>query len=270
MTDILVKKVLGDKVSIYKRGSNGKFHYHYYFRLFRRTFRGTCNSNNLDESELYSIIKYNNIKKNKGIFKKPITFRECVSNFFEDRSNDIKTTTLETYKIHSRFLLLYFKNIDPNTITTEHYKSYEKWRRTYFLENPNKNTIKYTRKNETRKMKKKPHPVGDTTINREIGLLRNIIKHNMDTDKLTIKKVPWYKKKSEPSRTEHLLKDEYLKLKEYFLLRNPYYWKIISFTQNTGLRYPNEINGLQWMNPSPLSRQKICRVKVCSISLLVV
>jgi len=195
---------------------------------------------------LYSIIKYNNIKKNKGIFKKPITFRECVSNFFEDRSNDIKTTTLETYKIHSRFLLLYFKNIDPNTITTEHYKSYEKWRRTYFLENPNKNTIKYTRKNETRKMKKKPHPVGDTTINREIGLLRNIIKHNMDTDKLTIKKVPWYKKKSEPSRTEHLLKDEYLKLKEYFLLRNPYYWKIISFTQNTGLRYPNEINGLQW------------------------
>lgn len=246
MTDVFIKKVLGDKVSLYRRGSNDKYHYHYYFRLFNQTFRGTCRSNNIDESELYSILKYNEIKKNKGVDKKPLTFRECVENFFEDRSTDLKQTTLETYKIHSKFLSLYFKKIDPNTITTEDLKNFEKWRRNYFIENPKKNNIKYIRKDEKRKMKKKPHSVGDVLINREIGLLRNILKHNIDNDKLTIRKVPKYKNKYEPPRTEYLVKDEYLKLKEYFLKTNPYYWKIISFVQNTGLRYPSEINDLQW------------------------
>lgn len=248
MSDTFVKKVLGDKVSIYRRGSDTKYHYHFYFRLFGKTYRGSCRSNNLDESELYSIVKYNEVKKNKGEYKKTISFRECVDNFFEDRSTDLKITTLTTYKIHSKFLKLYFKKIDPNTITTEDYKYYEKWRRTYYIDNTNKNRIKYIRNNENRTMKKKPHSVGDVLINREIGLLRNIIKHNIDTDKLSIKKVPIYKKKHEKPRTEYLVKDEYIKLKEYFLKKNPYYLNIIRFVQNTGLRYPSEINCLQWQD----------------------
>lgn len=249
MTDILIKKVLGDKISIYRRGTDTKFHYHYYFRLFNKTFRGTCKSNNIDESELYSIVKYKQVMENKGKDKKPITFNECVNNFFEDRSTDLKKTTLETYHIHKKFLQLYFKNIDPNTITVEDYKKYEKFRRNYFLVNTKKNEIKYIRKSEKRKMKKKPHSVGDTTINREIGLLRNIIKHNIDNDKLTIKKVPIYKKKYEPPKTDYLTKDEYLKLKTYYLNQNnKYYWNIISFVQNTGLRYPSEINNLKWQD----------------------
>lgn len=248
MGDIFIKKVLGDKVSIYKRGSDTKFHYHYYFRLFGKTYRGTCHSNNIDESELYSIIKYNDTKKNKGVVKKSITFRECVNNFFEDKSTYLKTTSLQMYKNHSKLLLLYFKKIDPNIITTESFKSYEKWRRTYFIDNPKENIIRYMRLGVKSKMTLKPHSVGDTTINREIGLLRNILKHNMDNDKLTLKKVPVYKNKYEPPRTDYLVKDEYLKLKEYYLITNPnpYYWKIISFVQNTGLRYPSELNELKW------------------------
>ena len=95
-------------------------------------------------------------------------------------------------------------------------------------------------------MVKKPHETGDVLMNREIGLLRNILQHCLDKDLLSIKKVPKWEKYDEKRREEIILKEEYEKLRGYFLKRNKYYWSIFSFLQNTGLRYPSELNELKW------------------------
>jgi len=246
MSDVFVKKVLSGKITLYSRGNDVNYHYHYYFRLNRKTYRGTTHTNNLDDSEEYSIVKYNEIKNNKGKQQKTITFRECLNKFFEYKKTKLKPTTLQTYETHSRFLLEYFKKIDPNTIDTDTYKNYEDWRRKYFLVNPEKNVIKYKRNNSTIKMKKKPHTVGDVLINREIGLLRNILQYCFENNLLSIKTIPKWEPLDEKRREETITKEEYEKLKRYFLKTNPYYWSICSFLQNTGLRYPSELNELKW------------------------
>jgi len=245
MGDIFVKKVLSDKISIYRRGNDEKFHYHYYFRLDGKTFRGTCHSKNLDDSEEYSIIKYNEIKKNKGP-QKTTSFPDCVKLFFEFKNTRVKPTTITTYRIHSRYLLEYFRSIDPNSITSEHFENYDKWRRNYSREHPRKNTIRYKRKGEEKIMKKPPHTVGDILINREIALLRNILRFGIGKNLLSIKEIPPWEKYDENRRELTLSKTEYLKLQQYFLKTNPYYWSIISFVVNTGLRYKSEINELRW------------------------
>jgi integrase len=43
-----------------------------------------------------------------------------------------------------------------------------------------------------------------------------------------------------------LEKDEYQRLKEYWMKKNPYYWYIISFVNNTGIRYPSELLRICW------------------------
>jgi len=60
------------------------------------------------------------------------------------------------------------------------------------------------------------------------------------------KEIASYEKYKEEPRDAILEKGEYLKLEKYWMQKNPYYWKIISFLSNTGLRYPSELNGIQW------------------------
>jgi integrase/recombinase XerD len=57
--------------------------------------------------------------------------------------------------------------------------------------------------------------------------------------------VPPYKMFKEKRREEILTKKEYEKLKDYWMKKNPYYWNIISFVNNTGVRYSSELNNIQ-------------------------
>jgi len=58
--------------------------------------------------------------------------------------------------------------------------------------------------------------------------------------------IPSYTLLKEKRREPILEKDEYLRLKEYWTKKNPYYWLIISFVNSTGIRYPSELLKIQW------------------------
>jgi integrase len=89
--------------------------------------------------------------------------------------------------------------------------------------------------------------VGNVIVNREIRLLVSVLRFSQEElGFLKDTKVPSWKMLPESRREEILTKEEYLKLEEYFQKNNPYYWSIISFVQNTGLRYPSEVNRLKW------------------------
>jgi integrase len=60
------------------------------------------------------------------------------------------------------------------------------------------------------------------------------------------KVVPGWTKLHENTREAVLERDEYARLKKYWLERNRYYWDITSFVQNMGVRYPSEVNKLEW------------------------
>ncbi|MEI7636186.1 MAG: site-specific integrase [Syntrophus sp. (in: bacteria)] len=240
----VLKKVLSDKITIYERTNSN--HHHYYFRLNGITYRGSTHTNNLSESEEYCVLKYHEIKKTEGRKSKDITFSKCVKIFLEGKKLEVKEKTFHDYELRSRFLIEYFKNIDPSSIDDDDLKSYDKWRRNYYKSHPKKVVHQYKRKSVTIKKSRNFDNVGDITINRDIGLLKNIMKYCVNDNKLYIKKMPYLKKYKEKPRKETLVKAEYQKLKNYFLKTNPYYWSIISFLQNTGIRYPSELNSIKW------------------------
>lgn len=237
------KRVLSNKITLYKR-IDSPF-WHYYFRVNKNTFRGTTHLKNFDESEEFCILKYNEIKNSSGKIVSKKTFKQCVDHFFEKRSKKIKKNTLSGYKVKSRFLLEYFKHIDPNAINAQVCSAYKKWRVNYYIDNPKR--TKYEYKQRGNKVKShRDFKVSDVTASNELGLLINILKFCHDDDYIIIMRIPHIERSKGNSRDGILEKHEYLKLKEYFLMHNPYYWLIISFVQNTGLRYPSELNELKW------------------------
>ncbi|MEI7637763.1 MAG: site-specific integrase [Syntrophus sp. (in: bacteria)] len=237
------KRVLSKKITLYKRIDSP--YWHYYFRINKNTFRGTTHLKNFDESEEFCILKYNEIKKNKGKVVNEKTFKECVDEFFKGKKSEIKENTLNDYKMKSGYLLEYFKHIYPNEITSKSLDDYEDWRLDYYTSNPKRSFIKYKIGNKTKKILKPMH-IDKPSISKEIGLLKSILRFCHNKDFITIQKMPHKKMTPENTRTETFTRDEYLKLKEYYLQKNPYHWSIISFVQNTGLRYPSELNELKW------------------------
>ena len=59
--------------------------------------------------------------------------------------------------------------------------------------------------------------------------------------KIDITKIPTFEKFDEYRGRDILTDNEMEKLKTYWIEKNRYYWDIITFLSNTGLRFPSEI-----------------------------
>ena len=234
MTEENIIKLLSGKISMYKRENSP--HYHYYFRYNNKTYRGSTHSKNLDSSEEYCVLKYHKVKSGKEKIVNEKSFEDCVKKFLELKQSTIKSNTMKDYVLETRYLKEYFGNTDPNSITSNDLDEYETWRLNYYKKYPNKCSYNYIVRNHKRKSHKN-FTVGNSTTNKEILLLISILKTCHQKDYIKIDKLPHWDKKPEKIRKDILTRDEYLKLKEYYLKKNEHYkWSIISFIQNTGLR----------------------------------
>lgn len=234
------------KITIYKRNETPNLYY--YFTFNKKSYRGSCKTDNIEIAKTRATEKWFDVKRGKHI-SKSVRIETIIKKFIEWKKNDSKSpspNTIYQYELHSKYLKEYFKNKDVNTFTKKDYLSYEIWRRNYYKNHKSKQIQKYKRngkKIEGRTWKEK---IGKPTINREIGLLVSILRYAQDLGYLQGQIVPSWTHTGEKGRTETLSKDEYAKLKQYWTNKNSYYWDIISFVQNTGLRYPSELNNLKW------------------------
>ena len=136
-----------------------------------------------------------------------------------------------------------FRDFDLASLCSKKiYLDYCDWRRNYYLTHEKKRQVTYKKNGKTIKGQQLGH-VGNVPINRECRLLVSILRFAKDSlDLLKNVNIPSYKILPENRRNVILDKDEYQILKEYWLKKNPYYWQIISFVNNTGIRYPSELN----------------------------
>ena len=218
---------------------------YYYFRYKNRTYRGSTRTSILRESERISLEKYIEVETHRG-GKTKISFQNVVKQFLKYKKPRISKKTFSEYERQSKLLVQKFKNKDITTFKKRDYNNYENWRRDYYSKHPRKRFQRYVVNGERVKGCEYKN-VGNTTINREIGLLVSIlrfVKNEMGVLEGTT--VPSWKKLKEKRREEILTSYEWEELRKYFKRQNPYYWKIISFVYSNGLRYPSEVNRLKW------------------------
>jgi integrase len=239
----IVKKDNDLGLTLYRRKQSPKIYY--YFTFGKKSFRGSTKSSDESESFKYSVKKYNEIVENKGT-RGTITLNSCVKKFLEYKKSRVSPRTYSDYKDHSKYLLERFDKKEVNSFTKSDYNEYVEWRQNYYHTHKKKQIQSYII--QGKKVQGKTYEnVGNVVINREMRLLVSILRFSQEElGLLKDVKIPSWKMLPENRREEILTKDEYLKLKEYFIIRNPYYWDVISFVQNTGLRYPSEVNRLTW------------------------
>lgn len=164
--------------------------------------------------------------------------------FLNEKSDQgVSERTLKDYKRQSKYLIEYFKDRDINSISSKsEYAKYREWRKNYHKTHEKKNIQKYKRFGKTIEGRKYTS-VGNVVLNRECRLLVNILRFCKDSMNLFENvQIASYKMLPESRREEILSKKEYDTLREYWLNKNPFYWQIISFVNNTGIRYPSELN----------------------------
>jgi len=124
-----------------------------------------------------------------------------------------------------------------NEVDKNEFHAYKEWR------------TNYHQNKKKRRKDKRTLTVGNTSINRDLGLLVSIlIFAKEELNILENLKVPKWKKLPERKRTDILSVGEIDKLKQYWQKKNAFYWDLMNFILNTGLRYPSEVNNLKWKN----------------------
>lgn len=247
MSDYIVKKLTSPhNITLYRNGTNPNIYY--YFRWKKQSYRGSTGTSDRHQSidkvtEIFYEVSHNLRKKGR-----PLTFEKVCQKFLEHkRKEGIKTRTLEEYTRQTKFLIQFFKNSDVESLGKKSvYNSYQNWRFQYYETHENKQ-IQVYRKSKKKVLGRKWTNVGNTTVNRECQLLVGILRFCKEYLELfQNQNIQSYKLLPEKRREDTLTKEEYLKLEDYWMKHNPYYWKIISFVNNTGLRYPSELNKIQW------------------------
>jgi integrase len=147
----------------------------------------------------------------------------------------------------SKYLLERYKGRDITELCSKSiYLDYTEWRRKYYQSHETKRKQKYKRYNKDVEGREYL-TVGNVRINREIRLLVSILRFAKEyKNVLQDINIPQYTMLEEKRRDALLTQEEYLKLEKHWMNKNPYYWKIISFLNNTGLRYPSELNKIVW------------------------
>ena len=154
---------------------------------------------------------------------------------------------MDDYKFRSKYLVERFKGRDINSICSKsEYLDYREWRRKYYLTHDTKKQQVYKKNGKTVKGRIF-NSVGNVPINRELRLLISLLRFGKEyMGILQNVQIPSYELLPERRREDILDKKEYEKLREYWIKKNPYYWMIISFVNNTGIRYPSELNKIIW------------------------
>jgi integrase len=245
---VLDKLKTPHKISLYRNGDNPNIYY--YFRFKNIKYQGSTGTDNIDISRnkvneiFFDISKGLKVKGNiKGV-----KFETVVKKFLEEKSQQrLSPRTLSEYKRQSKFLIERFRGSDLKSLCSKKvYLDYCDWRRKYYLTHENKRQITYKRNGITCKGRMY-NDIGNVPINRECRLLVSILRFSKEyLEHLKGIDIPSFKILPERRREEILTKDEYLKLENYWMKRNPYYWMILSFLNNTGIRYPNELNKICW------------------------
>lgn len=251
MSKCVLDKIQPYKISLYRLNDNPKTSIYYYFRHNKIKYQGSTGSNNLDISRTKVIEIYFELTKGirpKGR-KKTVSFEDIVNSFLKyKKEHQLKDKTLVEYNRQSKYLLEWFKKnskgIEINSfLSKSKYKSYCDWRRTYYEKHEQVLTYKRNgKKIEGRKFQS----VGNTTLNRECRLLCSVLRHGKEHMGLFKDfQIPSYKMFPEKRRDVLLTRDEYLRLKDYWLNKDPYRWYILSFLNNTGIRW-NELLKITW------------------------
>lgn len=245
---VLYKMKHPHKITLYRNGDNPNIYY--YFTWKKKIYRGSTGTEILEISINNVQEIFFHLKKGidpKELKKEDITFGEVSKRFIKQKKTEnLSPTTIKEYERQIIKLNEKFKNKPIQSITKFDIMEYGEYRDNYYKKNPNKKNVYYKRKEKKIKGRVFEN-CGNTTINRECSLLVSIMRFGKEYMNLFKgEDVPSYKKRPEGIREELLTKDEYLRLKEYWMNKKPYYWMIISFVNNTGLRYPSELNELKW------------------------
>jgi len=241
---VLEKMKSPHKISLYTNGNNSNIYY--YFRWKNRRYQGSTGSDDIEISKnkineiFFEISKGLRQKGRKRIIK----FEEVVKKFLKHKKEqEVSPQTIIDYSRQSKYLIERFKNKDINLICSKsEFLDYREWRKKYYQTHETKRVQKY--KKYGKDVKGKTYKtVGNVSLNRECRLLVSILRFGKEyLSILQDVTVPSYTMLPEHRREEILTKKEYQKLEEYWMKKNPFYWYIISFINNTGIRYPSELN----------------------------
>lgn len=240
------------KITLYMEGN--KPNIYYYFRYKKKTYRGSTGQNNLElsidvVSDIFTKVKLGITEEKRKI----ITFQEVVKEFIDFNKKKIENKkltqkTFDEYERQSGYLTQCFGKRDIEEFGGEDkHLEYQKWRSVYYNNPKNIDRQIYTRQGKVitgRTLNKK---VGVVSIDKECQLLVSILKFgNRKLNVLQGKTIQTYEKLGKLNKRDILTKDEYKKLETYWMNKNPYYWKIMRFINNTGLRFPSEVMNLRW------------------------
>ena len=241
-----IKVISPFKITLYYRKDDLSKNIYYYFYLNGKKYRESTHTSHIPTSEEYSIQRYLEIKNKGKDTKKIQKFEKVVEKFMKWKQPFVSEVTFTGYTNQVRFIIEKFQGKDIESFTIQDYHEYDEWRRSYYTSHKRKRKQTYIR-NDKKLKGCLFKDCGNTTINREVGLLVSILKYSQDILGLNqTKKIPGWRKLPENKRVDILSKEEYEKLKTYWINKNPYYWDIISFAQNTGCRYPSEIKNMKW------------------------
>jgi len=233
------------KISLYKNGNN--INIYYYFRWKGMKYQGSTGSDNLDTSRNKVIEIFFEITKGlRQRGRKKITkLEDIIKSFLKFKTEKgISPKTLVEYKRQSKYILEWFrkqsKGRDINLFFSKNkYKDYCDWRRNYYEDHEKVQTYRRNGKKIEGRMFLN---VGNSSLNRECRLLCSVLRHGKEHMGIFNDiQIPSYQMFDEQRRDVILEHDEYENLKKYWMEKNPYYWDIISFLNNTGLR-PGELN----------------------------
>ena len=247
--DYVVRRNPTFNISLIKRfdRDNDRYfpHIYYYFTLNKTVYRGTTKTSDIDEGERISIQKYIDVKEKRTVGK-VVKFETIVKRFLKYIEKRVSPKTYIEYDRQSGLLVEKFKGKDIHTFKQGDYNDYQYWRESYYSSHKRKRIQRYER--DGKKLKGCHFKeVGNSTINREIGLLVTILRYSQkQLGYLENMTIPSWTKLEERVRQETVSGREYFKLKRYWEEKNPYYWKIISWVDSTGTRYPSEVNKLVW------------------------
>ncbi len=235
------------KITLYKNGGNSNIYY--YFSWKKNSYRGSTGTNDIDESIKKSGEIYYEVTKGireKGV-KKNIKFEKLVKQFLKFKESEVSPRTIDDYKKSSKYLIDRFKNREIQSLCNRsEYLNYQEYRRSYYETHKSKRRqVNY--KDGKKIIGRKLNNVGNVVVNRELRLLVSILKFGKEYKNLFKGiDIPSYKSLPEKRREEILTRYEYLKIKDYWMKKKPYYGYIISFLYDTGIRYPGELNKIKY------------------------
>lgn len=247
MSEYTVKKLTSPhKITLYKNGSNPNIYY--YLTWNKRSYRGSTGTSDRQQSidkvtEIFYEITHDIRKKGR-----PLRFENVCIKFLEHKKREgLSDKTFREYTRQTNYLTDFFKYYDVESLGKKSvYTSYQNWRFQYYETHEDRQRQVY-KKGRKKVSGRSFTQIGNTTVNRELRLLVSILRFSKEyLDLFKNQNISSYTLLPEKRREDTLTKEEYLRLEDYWMKHNPYYWNIISFVNNTGIRYPSELNKIQW------------------------